>query len=88
MPTKKIEKKARGAGKKSSAPGTSKEPITGRYVFNKRLKKVVKISDRIPGLNKSGGNDGFDPSACDSGTCNPGMCGMGGMGGMGGMDGI
>lgn len=84
MPTKKIAKKASGAGKKSSAPGTSGESTTGRYVFDKRLKKVVKISDRIPGLNKSGGNDGFDPSACDSGTCNPGMCGMSGTEGMNG----
>lgn len=85
MPAKTAAKKVT---ERSSTPKAHNKSITGKYIFDKKLKKVVKISDRIPGLNKSGGNDGFDPSACDPGTCNPGMCGMGGMGGMGGCGGM
>ena len=43
-----------------------KQTASGRYVYDKKLGKVVKVSDDIPGLNKTGGAEG--------GTCpmNPG----------------
>ncbi len=43
-----------------------KEAATGRYVYDKKLGKVVKVSDEIPGLKKG-------PAASD-GACpiNPG----------------
>ena len=43
-----------------------KETATGRYVYDKKLGKVVKVSDEIPGLKKG--------QAASEGTCpiNPG----------------
>ena len=43
-----------------------KESATGRYVYDKKLGKVVKVSDEIPGLKKG--------AAAPDGTCpiNPG----------------
>ncbi|OGS11531.1 MAG: hypothetical protein A2234_03120 [Elusimicrobia bacterium RIFOXYA2_FULL_58_8] len=35
-----------------------KETKTGRYVYDKKLGKVVKVSDDIPGLKKSGSSEG------------------------------
>jgi len=51
-----------------------KDNKTGRYVYDKNLKKVVKISDEIVGLKKNDSNDnsGF---SCSSGGCCPG-CGI------------
>jgi len=34
------------------------EKATGRYVYDKKLGKVVKISDDIPGLKKGGADQG------------------------------
>ncbi|MEW5951150.1 MAG: hypothetical protein AB1637_04590 [Elusimicrobiota bacterium] len=48
-----------------------KETKTGRYVYDKKLGKVVKISDDIVGIKK-GGSSG--PS-CPSGGCCPGCQG-------------
>ena len=44
-----------------------KETVTGKYVYDKKLKKVVKVSNEIPGLKKSG-----DTGSCPTGGC----CGM------------
>lgn len=51
-----------------------KENKTGKYVYDKKLKKVVKVSDEIVGLNKNGGSSDNTPS-CGSGGCCPG-CGI------------
>ncbi len=58
-----------------------KESITGKYIFDKKLNKVVKVSDNIPSIKKTGGGD-FD-SPCSSGECgmDPGACMPGGCGG-------
>ena len=72
--------------KKTTKPETKTDDSTGTYVYDKELGKVVKKSDRVPGVSSKGGGGGFDmPSGggcegCPSG----GSCGMGGMGGMGG----
>lgn len=50
-----------------------KESKTGKYVYDKKLKKVVKVSDDIVGLKK-GGSSSSIPS-CGSGGCCPG-CGI------------
>ncbi len=43
-----------------------KDEKTGTYVYDKKLGKMVKISDRIPSVKKSGGS-------CCGGCC--GHCG-------------
>ncbi|MFH1618566.1 MAG: hypothetical protein ABIG11_01525 [bacterium] len=86
------KKAAHAEAKTSVTEKSGKDAMTGRYVFDKKLGKVVKVSDRIPGLKKSGSSG--DSGPCESGSCPsmggmPGGCGMGGMGGcgMGGMGG-
>ncbi len=51
---------------------------TGRYVYDAKLGKVVKVSDDIPGLKK--GTPAADGGCCgtDSGGCCGGSCGCGG----------
>jgi hypothetical protein len=52
-----------------------KETKTGRYVYDKKLGKVVKVSDDIPGLKKSGGAEGEScPMNPGAHKCN-GCCG-------------
>lgn len=56
-----------------------KEPSTGRYIYDKKLGKVVKVSDEVPGLNKGGGAGGFEGCPMNQGghKCGGG-CGCGG----------
>ncbi|MBU2574272.1 MAG: hypothetical protein KKH28_09370 [Elusimicrobia bacterium] len=51
----------------------NKEKATGRYIYDKKLGKVVKISDEIVGIKK---NSAPGPDAC---PMNPGghSCGNG-----------
>ena len=58
--------------KKEKKPGTK----TGRYVYDKTLGKVVKISDKIPGLKKAGNGGGACPMNPGGHKCN-GFCGHG-----------
>lgn len=51
-----------------------KENKTGKYVYDKNLKKVVKISDDIVGIKK-GSSEKDTPPSCSSGGCCPG-CGI------------
>ncbi|NLI09965.1 MAG: hypothetical protein GX447_04315 [Elusimicrobia bacterium] len=48
-----------------------KETKTGRYVYDKKLGKVVKISDDIVGIKKGG----YSGPSCPSGGCCPGCQG-------------
>lgn len=52
---------------------TKQETKTGRYVYDKKLGKVVKVSDEIPGLKKGSSSE---PGSC---PMNPGghSCGGG-----------
>lgn len=52
------------------------EKSTGRYVYDKKLGKVVKVSDDVPGLKKGGGGQagGGCPMNPGGHTCN-GCCG-------------
>jgi hypothetical protein len=50
-----------------------KENRTGKYVYDKKLKKVVKVNDEIVGVKKSGSD--FSGPSCPSGGCCP-NCGM------------
>lgn len=45
-----------------------KESATGKYVYDKKSGKVVKISDEIVGLKKSERSH-TDENSCESGTC-------------------
>ncbi len=52
-----------------------KETATGRYVYDKKLGKVVKVSDEIPGLKKgTAASDGACPINPGGHKCN-GCCG-------------
>ncbi|MFA6433843.1 MAG: hypothetical protein WCW52_04035 [Elusimicrobiales bacterium] len=37
----------------------AKEKATGRYVYDKKLGKVVKVSDEVPGLKKNSAPQGM-----------------------------
>ena len=50
------------------------EAKTGRYVYDKKLGKVVKISDDIPGLNKASAGGDSCPMNPGAHKCN-GCCG-------------
>lgn len=54
------------------------ETRTGRYVYDKKLGKVVKISDEIVGIKKgSSSSEGSCPMNSGGHTCGGG-CGCGG----------
>lgn len=49
---------------------------TGRYVYDKKLNKVVKVSDEIVGIKKSGSSSDLPSTPpCSSGGCCP-SCGI------------
>ncbi len=51
------------------------ETATGRYVYDKKLGKVVKVSDEVPGLKKgSSSSEGGCPINPGGHKCN-GCCG-------------
>ncbi|MDD5209622.1 MAG: hypothetical protein PHV36_09555 [Elusimicrobiales bacterium] len=51
------------------------ETATGRYVYDKKLGKVVKVSDEVPGLKKgSSASEGGCPINPGGHKCN-GCCG-------------
>ena len=50
------------------------EAKTGRYVYDKKLGRVVKISDDIPGLNKASSGGDSCPMNPGAHKCN-GCCG-------------
>lgn len=58
------------------------QSITGTYKYDPKLGRVVKVSDRVPGLKKSGGGSS-DPGA-EVGPCGRSECGGGTCAGMGG----
>lgn len=62
MKTKKSKKtKARDSG------------ITGRYVYDPKTDRLVKVSDRTPGIASKGGSSA--PMGCGGGPCRrPGGC--------------
>lgn len=47
---------------------------TGKYVYDAKLGKVVKVSDDIPGLNKGAADPGACPVNPGGHKCN-GCCG-------------
>ncbi|MCX5784842.1 MAG: hypothetical protein NTX59_04065 [Elusimicrobia bacterium] len=55
----------------------NKEKATGRYVYDKKLGKVVKVSDEVVGLKKGGSFEGACPMNKGGHTCGGG-CGCGG----------
>jgi len=48
-----------------------KERATGKYIYDKKLGRVVKVSDEITGLKKSS-ND----NSCSNGSCGCSSCGL------------
>jgi hypothetical protein len=51
---------------------------TGRYVYDKQLGKVVKVSDDVPGLKKGGSDLGAGCPMNQGGHKCGGGCGCGG----------
>ena len=53
-----------------------KENKTGRYVYDRKLNRIIKISDEIVGIKKSSGSSDLPSNtSCSSGGCCPG-CGI------------
>jgi hypothetical protein len=75
-----MEKKKKGTPNRPADDGN-----TGTYRFDKELGKVVKVSDKVPGLSKGGADfSGADAPSSPCSSCpSGGACGMGG-GGFGG----
>jgi hypothetical protein len=66
MPAKTRRKPARKAAKADSG-------ITGRYVYDPKTDRLVKVSDRTPSLASKSSSS--SPSACGGGPCRrPGGC--------------
>lgn len=51
---------------KENKKDIKKESGTGKYVYDKKLGKVVKVSDKITGLNKGSSDKGH---SCGGGCC-------------------
>lgn len=56
----------------------AKPSITGRYVYDAKTDRIVKVSDRIPSI--AGRAAKAAPEGCDSGPCGSGPCGSGACG--------
>jgi hypothetical protein len=54
--------------REENKPEKNLEKATGRYVYDKKIKKVVKISDEIVGLKKSSDSDIIE-NPCSHGEC-------------------
>lgn len=61
--------------KDSGRRSQGSESNAGTYVFDKESGKVVKVSDRIPGVSgrKGKGSPG-SPGPCGRGACGRGLC--------------
>ncbi|MDA8242516.1 MAG: hypothetical protein M0025_00130 [Elusimicrobia bacterium] len=57
---------------------TKKNAATGKYVYDAKLGKVVKVSDDIPGLKKGGSPQGGSCPMNPGGHVCGGGCGCGG----------
>lgn len=57
--------------KEENKNADKKESKTGKYVYDKKLGKVVKVSDQITGLKK-GGSAGNGGHCCNGGCCHGG----------------
>ncbi|MBI5742985.1 MAG: hypothetical protein HY952_00385 [Elusimicrobia bacterium] len=57
---------------------TKKTANTGKYVYDAKLGKVVKVSDDVPGLNKGGSSAGAGCPMNQGGHKCGGGCGCGG----------
>lgn len=42
---------------------------SGKYVYDKKLKKIVKVNSDITGLKKGGSSSDSCPTGCPGGTC-------------------
>lgn len=68
--------------KKTKIKPGSGDDIAGTYVYDKELGKVVKVSDRIPGVSskKGRGSPKSSSGPCGGGPCGSGACGRTGGG--------
>ncbi|MFA6318401.1 MAG: hypothetical protein WC943_13415 [Elusimicrobiota bacterium] len=74
--------------KKEAAPQepTGTKGITGKYVYDPKLGRVVKVSDRIPKVASAskktfacGADSRSESLPCGQGGCGGGSCGLGGL---------
>ncbi|HOX22166.1 MAG TPA: hypothetical protein PLL10_01775 [Elusimicrobiales bacterium] len=54
-------------GKALLRPQDCPSPKTGSYKYNKKLRRLIKVSDAVPGL--SGGGSGGGCAGCAGGNC-------------------
>ena len=50
--------------------------ITGTYVYDKDLNKVIKVSDRIPGVSAKKEGGSVEGLPCGQSQCHGGTCPM------------
>ena len=54
------------AGRAKRLPPGAPSPKTGSYKYNKKLKRLIKVSDSVPGLSGGGGHN---CGSCSGGSC-------------------
>lgn len=59
--------------KTPKARSSSETGAAGTYVYDKELGRVVRISDRIPGLSRRG-RASAEPGPCGRQACAGGVC--------------
>ena len=64
----KKKRKARSKAKKKKEKKPSTESVTGKYVYDRELGKIVKISDRASVASKIG-KSGSSGLPCGQGSC-------------------
>lgn len=52
-----------------------KESVTGRYVYDAKSDRIVKVSDRTPSIAGRGKKMASEGGPCGSGPCGSGACG-------------
>lgn len=51
-----------------------KESVGGTYVYDKKLRRLVKVSDRVPKVASKGGSPAPRGGPCGGGPCGRGAC--------------
>ena len=58
----------------TKAKSRKRDSAGGTYVYNERLGKVVKVSDRVPKVASKGKGRSSEASPCGRSVCGGGRC--------------
>lgn len=62
--------------KLSETDNSKRESGSGKYRFDRKLGRLVKVSDRIPGVSARGESAGAEAGPCGRTECGGGSCAM------------